>query len=663
MLTSEQLARIAFFTGLPEAVLERLAGLAEVQAHRAGELIIHQHDRAIAVYFLLSGSVQFLIHVEGVADLMVAVDRSPGTLIGWSAFRAPFRYTTSVRCEQDCRLLRIPHDAFEDIFTEDPGCAVEILQRVAATMAERLQQTRRRLLQPAIPGVAGTAPASPAEDAGRGHRGVTGTAARLELLAHSPLFEGLEADDLAWLAEQARVRDIGSGRFLFRAGEPASNLYVLVSGRIALFHEGGGKALPLFLRSITGSGEPLGWSALVKPFDYTVSGQTLTPARVLALDSIALRKHCAERPAFGLTVLRRILGVIGSRLRATRIRLVARRYDREVLAIRALLEESAENLAVTSPLYKLPYLLENRLTLADAFATLELLQAHGEPTEQDLATLALELLTNVHRELDFFQGLQRIYEVIAHAPPDLPPEQLRRRSMEEFISLFSRTNYVIRGEDRLPSRPGFIVIMNHLENHPDNELPNDFRLTLDSHFVSSMILYREYGQAPIRLIRKPLPDWYGFQQYFDRLDYIYVYAGDVDEEDRDHHLTREDLRHAFLERAAAHLAAGRNIIIAPEGRCHYTDESPGPFKSGAFRLAAYVQPEPLIVPVAVANFDKQITRSKTAALVMPPFRLSDEVADVSDHARLAAFLERYRETFRGYVREAVHLAGEGSASD
>jgi len=114
-------------------------------------------------------------------------------------------------------------------------------------------------------------------------------------------------------------------------------------------------------------------------------------------------------------------------------------------------------------------------------------------------------------------------------------------------------------------------------NHPDNQLPSDFRLTLDSHFVSSMILSPKYGVAPIRVVRKPKPEWYGSQQYFDRLDYIYVCAGAVDEEDRDHHITRADRIRLFLERAAGHRRASRNIVIAPEGECAYTEDSPQPF--------------------------------------------------------------------------------------
>lgn len=63
----------------------------------------------------------------------------------------------------------------------------------------------------------------------------------------------------------------------------------------------------------------------------------------------------------------------------------------------------------------------------------------------------------------------------------------------------------------------FLHHSHHLENHEDNQLPNDYRLTMDSHFVASMILYRHYGAAPMRIVKKPPPERYGFQQYYDLL--------------------------------------------------------------------------------------------------------------------------------------------------
>jgi hypothetical protein len=384
----------------------------------------------------------------------------------------------------------------------------------------------------------------------------------------------------------------------------------------------------------------------------------LESTRLLSLPNLSLERLCEQEPAFGVALFRRVLQLIGSRLRAIRVGMVARRYAKEALAIRAMIDQAAESLQVSSALHKIPYLLENRLTLADAFHVLELTKAHGDPLERHLATQGLDILQGVRRELSFYRGLQAAYETVANAPKNLDAADVRKWCMEVFVQLFERTSYRIAGQENLPETGGNLVIMNHLENHPDTQLPNDFRLTLDTHFVSSMILYKRYGEAPIRVIRKPPLGWYGHQQYFDRLDYIYVYAGDMDEEDRDRQISHDQRMQAFIDRAEAHLEAGRNVVIAPEGRCTSTENSPGPLRMGAFRLAVSIEPEPLIVPVAVANFDKKLTRSTSAAIVYPSFRLSEEVSDTGDKEALAAFVASLQERYREYVREAIALAGD-----
>jgi CRP-like cAMP-binding protein len=666
MIPPDRLAELDFFRGLPDRVLARLAEAAEIREHGNSELVVHQHDRAIAVYFLLSGTIQFLIRVHGSdEDLLVGVSRRPGTLIGWSVFRAPYRYTTSARCEQRCRLVRIPHDTFDALLADDPEAAVEVLHRVGAALADRLEQERERLItasrkggavEPARdeaphPSHASARPAQPQPD---NPETVVG------FLRETALFERASGTDLEHLAGAAHLVRFAPGEALFERGAPATDMFLLLQGRVGLAYGEPDEHDTTFLRSIGWHGAPLGWSAMVPPYRYHLTAVATEPTDAVALSRDALEARCREAPEFGLVFLRQILQLIGYRLGATRVRLVARRYNEEAVAIRAILDHAAETLKVTSPLHKLPYLLENRLTLADAIHMLELTQAHGDEAEVGLAALCLDILREVQREIAIYRGLQRAYEVVANAPPDRSPQEVRTACMDEFARFFAGIRYVIAGTERLPDAPGHIVIMNHLENHPDNLLPNDFRLTLDTHFVSSMILYPRYGEAPIRVIRKPRSDWYGFQEYFDRLDYIYVYPGEVDEEDRDRNLTRADRQRQFMDRARAHLLAGRNVVIAPEGACYHTEESPGPFRRGAFRLAAYVQPEPLIVPVAVANFDKKLSRTVVAAVVQEPFRLSEKVPDPDDDDALAAFVKAYGEGFRPYVEEAIGLA-EGAA--
>lgn len=486
----------------------------------------------------------------------------------------------------------------------------------------------------------------------------------LQILTRSPFFEPIPDRHLSALATEARVESHEAGGRIIAQHDKAEACYVLIDGAVTMSvspgvpdedPDGAPADGDVVVRRYDDPGRVLGWSALVPPFRYRATVTALQPTRVLRFERRSLERYMDRHPDFGVAFMERLIWVLGNRLRETRTRLITRRYDRETLAIRALLDQSAEQLHVDSTLHKLPYYLANRLTVADAFQALELVKAHGDENERDIANHALEILEQVRKELRLYQDLQKVYEIVAHAPKDMPPEDIRRRCGQAFIALFEKLDCVIAGEENLPDSPGHIFIMNHLVNHPDNTLPNQFQLTLDTHFVSSMLLLRKYGEAPVRVIRKSLRQEFGHQGYYDRLGNIYVYSGHIDEAAEDPGMSREDRRREFLEAARGTLLAGRNLVICPEGTSVRTENSPVAFKAGAFRLAALVSPEPLIVPIAVANFDKRITRTKVAAVVHPPVRLSDFVSDPDQDDELFAFVNECQRRMRGWVRDAIAL--------
>ena len=487
----------------------------------------------------------------------------------------------------------------------------------------------------------------------------------LKALTDSPFFESFEQKSLEVIASRSEVTTVEAGTLILNEGAPADTLYMLLSGRVQLsFTKEPAKSAPgeeisgtqMFLRNITEPGRVLGWSAMVEPFEYRATALALEKSVLLAIGRDSLEEYTHENPEFGFALMKRVLWVLGNRLRETRIRLVVHRYENEIISIRTLLDQHAEQLSVQSPLHKLPVYLENRLTLADAFVTLELVKNHGEQVERNLAEICLDLLEDVRRELNVYQALQNVYEQVTHASHTSVPSEIRKRCCEAFIRLFEHTRYIIQGWEYLPDTTGHIFIINHLDNHPDSALPNDFRLTLDTHFVSSMILFKKYGVPPIRVIRKSHPDEYAHQSYYDRLGYIYVYSGHVDENLENQELHKEQRRRLFLDQARSYLLEKKNIVICPEGACTTTERSPLSFKPGAFRLANYVRPEPYIVPVAVANFDLKITHTTLVALIQKPFLLSEVVPDPIQDESLFAFMNKLEARFREAIQQAVELA-------
>jgi CRP-like cAMP-binding protein len=148
------LERLAFFAGLPRWALEALAGAAREEEAPAGRTVLHQHDRVGTVHFLIDGALQILVRV-GDDDLLVGVLDGHGELVGWSAFRPPYRSTATVRCERPSRLVAVPAAAFEELFSRNPALGHLLLGRVAAGVADRLEQARERLLAASAQGPAG----------------------------------------------------------------------------------------------------------------------------------------------------------------------------------------------------------------------------------------------------------------------------------------------------------------------------------------------------------------------------------------------------------------------------------------------------------------------------------------------------------------------------
>jgi CRP-like cAMP-binding protein len=495
----------------------------------------------------------------------------------------------------------------------------------------------------------------------------------LDLLCDSPFFEGVDPEHIEHFARLARTETFVVGDHIIVQGEPATLFYVLVEGKIELAFRKPGNEVPRNEEVgpemegqapphiVSHPGYPVGWASIVEPHRYRATAVARERTKMLVLSRDLFEQYTKEHPDFGLAFMRRVLWLIGNHLRMTRTRLVATRCGDVPRTVCALLEQNATALSVTSHLHKIPHYLENRLTLDDARRTLEVLKTDGGEVERELAAQIADLLDDVWQEVQIFQKLQSIYELVTSAPETMSPEELRRRSCEAFAELFEGTEYLIRGEENLPDEPGHIFIMNHLSNHLDNLLPNDFILTLDTHFVASMILLKKYGEAPVRVVRKSDPGEYGHQKFYDRLGYIYVYSGHVDPADGDPLTSPEQRRRLFLDTARENLRNGKNVVICPEGTSTETENSPLPFKTGAFHLAANIRPEPLLVPIAVANFDKKLTRARPVAVVHEPIRLSDHLGENIESRPLREFVNGYvYNCFQAYVREAVRLGDRAS---
>jgi CRP/FNR family transcriptional regulator, cyclic AMP receptor protein len=140
-----------------------------------------------------------------------------------------------------------------------------------------------------------------------------------DLAAHS-FVTGLAEGHIAELAALARPTEIGAGQRIFAEGEPATRLWLIRSGRVALDLQVPGREL-LIVETL-GPGDELGlsWLAPVAEWQFGAVAQvSVTAFEFAAADVMALCEVCHE---LGYRLTGRLLGTAISRLQAARIRIL-----------------------------------------------------------------------------------------------------------------------------------------------------------------------------------------------------------------------------------------------------------------------------------------------------------------------------------------------------
>jgi len=142
----------------------------------------------------------------------------------------------------------------------------------------------------------------------------------LEMLEQSPFLENLSKLHLKTLSTFAEMLEVPSGERIFREGDLANAVYLIVHGRVVLEICAAGIGCKQIC-TLT-DGELLGWSPLLDQVRFTATARTLEPTQLIRLDADALRQACQTDMSLGYDFMRRTSTAVAKRLSATRLQLI-----------------------------------------------------------------------------------------------------------------------------------------------------------------------------------------------------------------------------------------------------------------------------------------------------------------------------------------------------
>jgi CRP-like cAMP-binding protein len=150
----------------------------------------------------------------------------------------------------------------------------------------------------------------------------------VDMLNNFRLFEGFSDQDLRKFADMATEEFYKVGTQLWKKGDPAKSLLLLVEGKalMTLDIDAGSHTAPIRVTvDIVTKGEGLGWSSVVEPYLYTRTVRCLDDSKVIAFEAAKLREILNEDKALGFKFMHAIAKVIRNRLSHTEIILIGER--------------------------------------------------------------------------------------------------------------------------------------------------------------------------------------------------------------------------------------------------------------------------------------------------------------------------------------------------
>ncbi|MCA9184059.1 MAG: Crp/Fnr family transcriptional regulator [Pirellulaceae bacterium] len=141
-----------------------------------------------------------------------------------------------------------------------------------------------------------------------------------EILRELEFLTGIADEYLQKIAALATLESHDANVTVFREGDPASNIYLVIEGKISLEICAAGIGCRQILT--VSQGDLLGWSPVLEQSRLTATARTLTPTQLLRIPGSQIVTLCEHNPRFGYEFMRRAAIALAKRLTAARVQLL-----------------------------------------------------------------------------------------------------------------------------------------------------------------------------------------------------------------------------------------------------------------------------------------------------------------------------------------------------
>ena len=142
---------------------------------------------------------------------------------------------------------------------------------------------------------------------------------RIESPNQFAIFAGVTAQESDPILQRGEIITVKKGTKVIEAGQPAATLLLVRSGKIELrfnvLYYNESIEVPL---EIVGPGGVIGWSALIPPHNYTLTGYATEDSELFQLPGSTLQDYCAAHPRAGYTVMANIARIVSERYEIAR---------------------------------------------------------------------------------------------------------------------------------------------------------------------------------------------------------------------------------------------------------------------------------------------------------------------------------------------------------